>query len=312
MNGIIIVYKEQGFTSHDVVAKMRGILHTKKIGHTGTLDPDAEGVLPLCVGKATKVCDLLTGWDKSYVATVQFGITTDTLDMTGKVLSETPSDVTREELEEIIPEFLGEILQTPPMYSAIKVQGKRLYEMAREGKVIEREPRPVTIHQLRVLEFNQKKQQFTMEVTCSKGTYIRSLCQDIGQRLNCGAAMAHLVRDRVGRFCLKEAKTLDEIQQMYREQGEASFLQPVEVVFEDCPAYTASGDAMNLLKNGNPIGERQCIGTGMDTLTAQVGGNKPPADGEQVRMYGSDGDFYALYRYEKRRRQYRIVKMFHE
>ena len=187
MNGIIKVYKEKGYTSHDVVAKLRGILHMKKIGHTGTLDPDATGVLPVCVGRATKVCDLLTNKDTTYIANVQLGVTTDTLDMTGKILSKQKTQITKDEFTCVMQQFVGPMEQIPPMFSAIKVNGKRLYELARQGKEIERKPRLVTIHHLALLETNFEKQQFTIEVHCSKGTYIRSLCHDIGQALGCGA-----------------------------------------------------------------------------------------------------------------------------
>ncbi len=301
MNGIINVYKEKGFTSHDVVAKLRGILHLKKIGHTGTLDPDAVGVLPVCVGKATKVCGLLTDRDKTYVAEVKLGITTDTLDMTGTVLEERTVTATERELLKILPEFTGVISQTPPMYSAVKVGGKRLYELARQGKEVEREPREVTVHSLHVTDINWPEREFSMEVTCSKGTYIRSLCQDIGERLGCGGAMKSLVRTRVGQFCLAEAKTLGEIEQICREQGAEQLLLPVDRVFGEYASCRVAGGVMRLLKNGNPLPAAQCH---------YEGGHL--ADGEQVRVYGEDGDFYAIYRYEEERQQYRSVKMFHD
>ena len=197
MNGIINVKKEKGFTSHDVVAKLRGILHFKKIGHTGTLDPDATGVLPVCIGKATKVVDLLTEKDKTYIAGVKLGVKTDTLDMTGTVLETRPVTCTGEDLEQCLKSFEGDIEQVPPMYSAIKIQGKRLYEMARQGKTVERKPRKVTIYSLKLLQADLEKNWFEIEVHCSKGTYIRSLCDDIGEKLGCLAAMNSLVRTQV-------------------------------------------------------------------------------------------------------------------
>ena len=180
MNGIINVYKERGFTSHDVVAKLRGILHMKKIGHTGTLDPDATGVLPVCIGKATKVCGLLTDKDKTYRAVVKLGVTTNTEDMTGEILAKHPVSVTKEQIEMAVSKFAGEIEQIPPMYSAIKINGKKLYELARQGKEVERKARKVTIYEIKVLSIDFSENEFTMEVSCSKGTYIRTLCKDIG------------------------------------------------------------------------------------------------------------------------------------
>ncbi len=181
IHGIINVYKEKGFTSHDVVAKLRGIVGQKKIGHTGTLDPDATGVLPVCLGKATKLCDLLTDKNKTYEAVLLLGKTTDTQDITGEVLEEKSTEaLTEEKVREAIEGFIGDYEQIPPMYSALKVNGKKLYELAREGKVIERKARPVKILDIQILEIDLPKVR--MEVSCSKGTYIRTLCHDIGEK----------------------------------------------------------------------------------------------------------------------------------
>lgn len=190
IHGIINVYKEKGFTSHDVVAKLRGIVGQKKIGHTGTLDPDATGVLPVCLGKATKLCDLLTDKNKTYEAVLLLGKTTDTQDITGEVLEEKSTEaLTEEKVREAIEGFIGDYEQIPPMYSALKVNGKKLYELAREGKVIERKARPVKILDIQILEIDLPKVR--MEVSCSKGTYIRTLCHDIGEKLGCGGCMEH-------------------------------------------------------------------------------------------------------------------------
>lgn len=299
MNGIIIVNKEKGFTSHDVVAKLRGILKIKKIGHTGTLDPDATGVLPICVGKATKVCDLLTDKDKTYVARVKLGVTTDTLDMSGEVLTENEVAVTEEEIRKTLNHYRGQIQQIPPMYSAIKINGTRLYELARQGKEVERKPRTVTIHDLILRDVSLEKNEFTMEVTCSKGTYIRSLCQDIGEMLGCGAAMKSLVRTRVGRFGLEKAKTLTEIEELVKAEKAADLWISIEEVFPEYRRCNVETGAMKYLKNGNLIKPSFCS-------------LKEPQDGEQVRMYGDDAAFYALYRYEAKNGMYHIVKMFHE
>ena len=195
-DGVLNIYKEAGFTSHDVVAKLRGILKQKKIGHTGTLDPDAVGVLPVCLGKATKICDLLTDETKTYEAVLRLGIVTDTQDMSGKILEEHPVNCSKTEIINCVEGFLGEQMQIPPMYSALKVDGKKLYEYAREGKTVERKARPVTFYEIKICEMDLP--EVTIRVSCSKGTYIRTLCHDIGEKLGCGGAMQHLTRVRVG------------------------------------------------------------------------------------------------------------------
>ena len=211
ISGILNIKKEAGFTSHDVVAKLRGIVHQKKIGHTGTLDPDATGVLPVCLGKATKLCDLLTDKNKTYEAVLLLGKTTDTQDITGEVLEEKSTEaLTEEKVREAIEGFIGDYEQIPPMYSALKVNGKKLYELAREGKVIERKARLVKILDIQILEIDLPKVR--MEVSCSKGTYIRTLCHDIGEKLGCGGCMESLIRTRVSTFRIEDAKTLDEIE----------------------------------------------------------------------------------------------------
>lgn len=306
MNGIINVYKEKGFTSHDVVAKLRGILHEKKIGHTGTLDPDATGVLPVCVGKATKVCSFLTDMNKTYVACVKLGVTTDTLDLTGKVLTEKEVLISEEDLRNTIPEFVGNLMQVPPMYSAIKINGKRLYELARKGQEVERKPRPVTIDSLTITDIDLPNGEFSMEVSCSKGTYIRSLCADIGGRLGCGAAMKSLIRTRVGPFELAGAVTLPEIEERVREQGADSLLKPTDTVFSKYGRLEVGQSGMKLLQNGNSLKLSHGI-----AYQDGVGPIVPEA-GVCFRAYGTDGDFYAVYRYDSASERYHIVKMFHE
>ena len=216
IHGIINVYKEKGFTSHDVVAKLRGIVGQKKIGHTGTLDPDATGVLPVCLGKATKLCDLLTDKDKTYEAVMLLGMTTDTQDITGRILEEKSTEtLTADKVREVIESFIGDYDQIPPMYSALKVNGKKLYELAREGKVVERKARPVKILDIRIIEMDLPRVR--MEVSCSKGTYIRTLCHDIGEQLGCGGCMESLIRTRVSAFQIEDAKTLEEIGALKQE-----------------------------------------------------------------------------------------------
>lgn len=301
MNGILIINKEKGFTSHDVVAKLRGILHTKKIGHTGTLDPDATGVLPVCIGRATKVCSILTDTDKTYEAVIRFGIITDTLDMTGEILERRPVQITKEQLVEALAAFVGEIEQLPPMYSAIKINGKRLYDLARKGQEVEREKRRITIHELTLLSENLEKALCTVRVNCSKGTYIRSLCADIGERLGCGAAMQSLVRTRAGGFQIGQARTLSEIEELCASQKPEDILLPVDTVFMQYREVFVKGQGMHLLTNGNPLA----------ASFVKIEGNALN-DGDRVRVYGEDGSFYAIYCYEEKNERYRVVKMLHD
>ena len=226
-NGILNVYKEQGYTSHDVVAKLRGILKQKKIGHTGTLDPAAEGVLPVCLGKATKVCELLTDKDKTYQAVLHLGVVTDTQDMTGEILEQKDAAVSEAEVREAILGFVGEYAQVPPMYSALKVNGKKLCDLAREGKTVERKARKIKILEITI---DQIALPFvTMTVTCSKGTYIRTLCHDIGEKLGCGGCMESLLRTRVSSFTLKDSLKLPEIEKLQESGKIEQILMPVGI-----------------------------------------------------------------------------------
>ena len=218
VNGILNVYKEKGYTSHDVVAKLRGIVGQKKIGHTGTLDPDAEGVLPVCLGRATKVCDMLTEKDKTYEAVLLLGKETDTQDISGTVLRVGETEgLTQEQVKDCVMSFVGEYDQIPPMYSALKVNGKKLYELAREGKTIERKSRKVEIKEIRILEMALPRVR--MEVSCSKGTYIRTLCHDIGEKLGCFGCMESLLRTKVSRFEIESSLKLSEIQKKREEES---------------------------------------------------------------------------------------------
>ena len=241
--------KEKGYTSHDVVAKLRGILKQKKIGHTGTLDPQAEGVLPVCIGNATKLCDLLTDKTKEYEAVLLLGVTTDTQDTTGAVLSEKTVQVEEDKLRAIMEGFVGKSRQIPPMYSALKVNGKKLYELAREGREVERKPRDIEIFSLDILEMQLPRVRFC--VHCSKGTYIRTLCQDIGEKAGCGGCMEELLRTRVDRFSLAEAHKLSEIEQI-RDAGKLSeILIPVDQMFLSYPKVTVLEKYRLALANGN-------------------------------------------------------------
>lgn len=304
MDGIINVYKEAGFTSHDVVAKLRGILRQKKIGHTGTLDPDAVGVLPVCLGKATKVCELLTNEDKSYHAVCRLGIETDTQDMSGKVLrSLDHSMVTEERLRNVIRSFIGETEQIPPMYSALKVNGKKLYELAREGKTVERKPRKIRISEIQLSEINLSAGSFAMDVTCSKGTYIRTLCHDIGQALGTAAVMEHLVRTRVSVFRLEDAMKLSEIEAYMQQSEEAlsSRMISIDALFSDYAKYQIDHTGISLLHNGNrlPVESLDLIGD----VAKQT-----PGVGEQILVYDENGNFKAIYEFSGN--DYKVIKMF--
>ena len=253
ISGILNIKKEAGFTSHDVVAKLRGIVHQKKIGHTGTLDPDATGVLPVCLGKATKLCDIIGDWDKTYEAVLLLGKETDTEDTSGKILEEKEVTVTEEEIQNIILSFQGTYDQIPPMYSAKKVNGKKLYELARQGIVIERKPCPVTLSSIHIKKIELP--YVTFEVTCSKGTYIRSLCRDIGVKAGCGGCMAGLIRTRVSSFRIEEGFTLSEVEEMRDRDTLSEHIIPVDKVFLHLPAVFVKEKGEKLLYNGNPIAE---------------------------------------------------------
>ena len=249
MNGVVNINKPKGFTSHDVVAKLRGILSTKKIGHTGTLDPDAVGVLPICVGRATKIADMLTATEKEYVAEVTLGSETDTQDSSGTILNSAPVNILKEDIIKTAEKFKGEISQIPPMYSAIKHDGKKLYELARAGKEIERKPRNIVIKEIEILEIDLENNKFTMRVVCSKGTYIRTLCHDIGRSLGCFAHMSYLQRTKSGRFTIEKAYTLEEIENAM-SNSDLSFLEPIDKIFEEYPALYLSERKAEKMCNG--------------------------------------------------------------
>lgn len=296
-NGVLNIYKEAGFTSHDVVAKLRGILKQKKIGHTGTLDPDAVGVLPVCLGNATKLCDMLTDETKTYEAVMQLGISTDTQDLSGEVQDRHPVDCTEEEIVTCVKSFCGDRLQTPPMYSALKVNGKRLYELAREGKTVERKPRPVTFYEIKILEINKPK--VTFEVTCSKGTYIRTLCHDIGEQLGCGGAMEHLIRRRVGRFTKDEALTLTSVKKLQDEQRIGEYILPVDAMFEHLEKAHVKPEFDILVHNGNALLPERIILSGTDVRFP-----------DKIRLYDSTGQFMGIYKYDNRCSIFKPEKMF--
>lgn len=302
MNGIININKEAGYTSFDVVAKLRGILREKKIGHTGTLDPEATGVLPVCVGNATKVCGLLTDKDKEYRAVLQLGLSTDTQDATGQILRDRSGlldTLDEARVREVIMGFVGDYEQIPPMYSALKVGGKKLCDLAREGVEVERKARLVHIYEI---EIEQIRLPFvTMRVHCSKGTYIRTLCDDIGEMLGVGGLMKSLVRTRVSIFSLDEALTLAQVE-AHRDQGTLDeILLPVDGVFSEYPALHALPGAKKLLQNGNRLSIND-VSDLPDQAALQ--------DDMWFRVYDSDGRFYGIYGWDETRRDMKSIKMF--
>ena len=311
MDGIIVVHKEKGFTSFDVVAKLRGILKQKKIGHTGTLDPDATGVLPVCLGCATKLCDMLTDTTKVYEAELLLGVVTDTQDTSGAVLEEKEVCATEEEVKAVVASFIGEQKQIPPMYSALKVDGKKLYELAREGKTVERKARDITIENIEILDMNLPKVR--MLVTCSKGTYIRTLCNDIGEKLGCGGAMASLIRRKTAGFTLEEAKTLDEIEAIMKGGEIRSIIKGVDTVFKNYPKAIVKEECMKAVQNGNWLYPNMLLVEINDVEAKDVGNsvtNTESARCEDIRVYGTDDVFYGIYSYEPEKRAFKPKKMF--
>lgn len=302
MDGIVNIYKEAGYTSFDVVAKLRGILRERRMGHTGTLDPQATGVLPVCVGKATKLCELLLDKEKAYEAVMLLGVTTDTEDMTGTVLTEQEVRVTEEELRAVAEKFTGVYGQVPPMYSALKVDGKRLYELAREGKEIERKPREVEIFENTLLSFEKDENGYvktvTLRVRCSKGTYIRSLLRDMGEYLGCGACMQSLVRTQAGAFSIETALTLDEVERARDEGRLSEIILPIDSFLMKYPAVSVLPEFLKYLYNGNQL------------ELSMLAEATVPADGDGFRVYDTEGKLIGLYLYRKEKRQLQPEKMF--
>lgn len=253
LNGILPVDKPAGFTSFDVIAKLRGVTHTKKIGHSGTLDPMATGVLPLFFGTATKACSVLPNEDKRYAASLKFGITTDTEDITGRVLSQMTSAVTEEQLRAAAKAFVGVQMQTPPMYSAVKVGGRPLYDLARKGREVERPAKEINVYSITVTAFDEAAQTAQIEVFCGKGTYIRTLIADMGRALGCGAVMTALRRTEAGGFRESECYTIAEVQEMMAQNTLEAALLPVQRLFDGLPALKLCDFDARLYCNGVPL-----------------------------------------------------------
>ena len=273
MNGIVIVDKPEGWTSNDVVSKLKGVLHTRRVGHGGTLDPMATGVLPVFVGRATRAVEFFEHAEKTYETVLRLGITTDTEDITGTVLTRQDAFVTGETVEEVLAKFRGEIMQVPPMYSALKVNGQKLYDLARKGKEVERQPRPVTIHELTLL--GMEAEGIRLRVRCSKGTYIRTLCKDIGQALGCGGCMAALRRVQAGEYTADKAVPLAEL--IAAEDPEI-YLRPVDTMFVSYPEVVLTPNQEKRCRCGNAFSVAMDDGT--------------------YRAYGQNGEFLMLAKVE--------------
>ena len=269
MNGIVIIDKPAGWTSQDVTARLRRVFNTRRIGHGGTLDPMATGVLPVFVDRATRGVEFFEHAEKTYETVLQLGITTDTEDTTGTVLEERDVSVTEADVLAVLPHFRGEIMQIPPMYSALKVNGKKLYELARAGKEVERQPRPITIHELELLEFGGNTAR--LRVRCSKGTYIRTLCKDIGQALGCGGCMAQLRRVQAGEYTISEAVPLETL---LESKTPEQYLRNVDSMFRNYPAVTLTEKQEQRCRNGNSF----TLGIADSTY----------------RVYSQSGEFLAL------------------
>ncbi len=300
-NGIINIYKEKGYTSHDVVAKLRGILKQKKIGHTGTLDPDATGVLPVCLGGATKLCDMLADRSKTYKAGMLLGVITDTDDAFGKVIASNKPDVDMDRLTAAAAELVGGYEQVPPMYSARKVNGKKLYELAREGKTIERAAKFIEINSITIdsVDFPH----VTMTIDCGKGTYIRSICRDIGEKLGCGACMESLVRTRVGGFNIEAAVTLEQAELLAQTGRLTDKITEIDRFFDEYQSIYVTDRAELLVNNGNMFLAQQVCENGLNRSAIVC------EDEEIVRVYTTKG-FAGLYCYHDSEQCFRPYKMF--
>lgn len=282
MDGIINIYKEKGYTSFDVVAILRKKLKIKKVGHTGTLDPEAEGVLPVCIGKATKVADYITDTTKIYQATMTLGIETDTQDHTGNIISSNEVTSSKQEIKDVIQSFIGDYEQIPPMYSALKVNGKRLYELAREGKTIERKSRKIVIYDIDIINIDNNNVEMIIE--CSKGTYIRTLCADIGTKLGCGAHMSKLLRTKSSLFQLESSIKLTEIDNYINNNALDKIIMPIDMVFTTYDKIIINETYNKFLYNGNKL-DRDFI----------KGNNEINLD-NSYRIYDENNIFIGIYK----------------
>lgn len=298
MDGIIAVWKPAGWTSHDVVAKVRRIVRMKRIGHAGTLDPMVTGVLPLCLGRSTRMVEYLQERPKAYEAVIQLGIATDTEDLTGSVLEETGIRVTREQIQQVLQSFTGEIDQVPPMFSAVKVDGKRLYELAREGKTVERKSRKVTIHQIDLLQTDLEtdRPRFSFSVICSKGTYIRTLCVDIGRALGVPAAMAELTRTMSGGITREQCVTLEELEELQAAGRLEEKLLPSDLAIDHLQRVQADAAVTQIALRGQKIPYKR-LAASFDSRGL-------------VRLYGENDAFIGIYEADDEASVLKPVKVF--
>ncbi len=290
-DGILLIDKPADFTSFDVVAKARGILKTRRIGHAGTLDPMATGVLPLFIGAATKACDILPDSDKAYEASFALGVTTDTLDSTGTVLSRCEAKIAKAQVAQVLPRFTGDILQLPPMYSAVSVGGKRLYELARQGVAVERAPRQVTVHELTLLSFDESTQSGTLLVRCGKGTYVRTICHDLGAALGCGGVMTSLRRTMAAGFPLSSCITLEMLEDVAKKDILRQFIIPVEDVFSIYPEIHLNEIQSRMYDNGVKLSlsrvahETAPLHRVYDNAGSFIGLGRADAEADELRCY---------------------------
>lgn len=298
MNGIIVIDKPRDWTSFDVAAKLRRLSGERKIGHTGTLDPMATGVLPILMGNATKAQSLLPESDKEYEAALSFGITTDTLDITGKFLTRTEAHIKEEELKAVLPDFRGNIMQTPPMYSAVSKNGVRLYELARKGMAVEREARPVRVYKLELLSFNEDLQSARIFVKCSKGTYVRSICDDIGKALGCGAVMTALRRVSACGYTLEDSIDMETAEKLRESGSLKAYIKPTDSIFSCYPEVRVTSAQAARFKNGGGLMlERTSVCKGAE-------------DGAYYRVYGADGTFLGLAYVNREKNELSVKKQF--
>lgn len=296
MNGILCINKPQEYTSFDVIARIRGMSKTKRVGHSGTLDPMATGVLPVFIGNATKACDMLPNDNKSYLAEFKLGIRTDTLDITGKVLNECKSEITAKAVEDCLKHFRGEILQIPPMYSAVRVNGQRLYDIARQGREIERQPRAVTVFELKLEHFDENTQKGRLHIKCSKGTYIRTIIGDLGDALNTGAAMTALCRTEACGFTLDDCITLEQAQQLTSDGSLEKHLLKTDRIFYHLPKIQLNEIQSVKFKNGVKLDLNR-------VKYKDINGNH--------RVYDDQKNFLGLASLNKEKMELIIEKMFY-
>ena len=303
-DGVLLINKPMGFTSFDVIAKLRGILKEKRLGHGGTLDPNVTGVLPVFVGRATKAIDLVSRQEKKYTATFKLGLKTDTQDIWGDVLEENAPEKDIEKIKEAVLSFKGESMQLPPMFSAIRINGVRLYDLAREGKEIEREARKIEVFDIVFEGKTENEDEYKFSVFCSKGTYVRTICADIGEKLLCGAVMTSLVRTESMGFKIENCVTLDEVQ-AYADEGRAQeLIRPIEELFSDLPPIFLNEKNTHLYKNGVGLDPKRVTGVIYDTAYEV-------ASFQKYCVYGADRRFIGIGQVDYNKRQFKSVKMFY-